>query len=112
MGRRQQVSRDGGWEPVWSRDGREIFYHDLDGRHMMAVSVAGESGLPVGEPRVLFEEPDTAPPDFVFNAASYDVAPDGRFLMISQTEASQTPMKLVVVQNWFQELERLVPTPN
>jgi hypothetical protein len=38
-------------------------------------------------------------------SASYDAAPDGRFLMISESESRRASMKLVVVLNWFEELK-------
>jgi len=44
---------------------------------------------------------------------SYDIAPDGRFLIIGSDQAdsgSGTPSNMIVVQNWFEELKRLVPT--
>jgi serine/threonine-protein kinase len=108
-GRKTQVSRDGGWEPVWSRDGKELFYRDIEGRRLMAVSVQTEPELRVSEPRFLFEEPNTPPPE-IWGSNSYDVAPDGRFVMISETENRENPMKLIVVLNWLEELNRLVPT--
>jgi len=41
---------------------------------------------------------------------TYDVAPDGkRFLMIKEASLTKTPVQLLVVQNWFEELKRLVP---
>lgn len=42
---------------------------------------------------------------------TYDVSPDGeRFLMIKQVESQAAEQKIIVVQNWFEELKRLVPT--
>jgi len=75
-GKKYTISTDGGSEPVWSRNGRELFYRN--GNKMMAVDV---STLPekVGSPKVLFEGQfgvsDTTHPD-------YDVAEDDRFLMV------------------------------
>jgi serine/threonine-protein kinase len=101
---RKRVSRDGGWQPVWSRDGKELFYRDIDGMKLMAVDIRTDPRLVVGEPRILFDEPDTPPPQ-TFRSASYDAAPDGRFLMISESESRRASMKLVVVLNWFEELK-------
>ena len=109
LGNRQLISTGGGRLPVWSRDGRELFFSSLDGRQILAVAMPG-SPLSAGRPRVLFE--------FALLAQAagnrpYDIAPDGRFVMIpgdplkSGDVASQN---LVVVQNWFEELKRLVPT--
>jgi hypothetical protein len=48
-----------------------------------------------------------------YTGRTYDVSPDGqRFLMITApgTDASPAPPSIIVVQNWFEELTRLVPT--
>jgi eukaryotic-like serine/threonine-protein kinase len=109
LGNRQQISTGGGTVPVWSREGRELFFHSLDGRQMLAVQVQSGSTLLAGRPQVLFE---TA----MFVSVSgrpYDVAPDGRFLVIrsGQTEGGGgMPSNMIVVLNWTEELKRLVPT--
>jgi Tol biopolymer transport system component len=100
-----RVSPRGGLEPVWSRDGRELFYQE--GAKLMAAEVsAQEPELRLRPPRALFEG------GFVLNTLdtgrTYDVAPDGRFLMIEPNEV--TPVSLVLVKNWVEELKRLVPT--
>jgi len=108
LGSRQQISTGGGYVPVWSRDGRELFFPSLDGRQMLAVQVRSGSTLVAGRPHVLFE---TAM-GVSFSGRPYDVAPDGRFLIIrsGQTESGGgTASNLIVVQNWFEELKRLVP---
>ncbi len=100
-----RVSPDGGREPIWSRNGSELFYQS--GRKMMTAEVASrQPELRFKQPRMLFEG------GFVPYDANvprtYDVAPDGRFLMIKEGER-QAPASLVVVQNWFEELKRLAP---
>jgi serine/threonine-protein kinase len=74
---RRLVSRGRGSEPRWSRDGRELYYKS--DTHMMAVSVDAGPGLDVGDPRPLFS---LAGYRSARNRQQYDVAPDGRFLMI------------------------------
>ena len=105
-GPRWLISTNGGREPVWSADGKELFY--LERQKMMAVTLsATTAGLDPGRPSELFELRYSA------DAPSYDVAPDGeRFIMIRPTEDSgiTTPPEMRVVLNWFEELERLVPT--
>jgi Tol biopolymer transport system component len=54
-GRRVQISTNGGREPVWSGDGRELFYRSLDGRQMMVVAVEAAQTFNAGPARVLFE---------------------------------------------------------
>jgi hypothetical protein len=97
-----QVSVDGGTEPVWSRDGRALFFRD--GVRMLAVSLIPDPTLP-GLPRVLFERPYALS---ALGVADYDVGPDGRFLMIAEPNAG-SGQTLAVVQHWFEELKRLVP---
>ncbi len=96
-----QVSLEGGIEPVWSPDGRELYYF-FGG--MMAVQIETEPTVTAGPPRVLFEGSYRTG-----GGRHYDLAPDGeRFLMIRASSSEQ----INVVLNWFEELERLVPTDN
>jgi eukaryotic-like serine/threonine-protein kinase len=103
-----RVSPNGGWEPRWSADGSELYY--LQGSSVWAVAV--EPG-----DRFAFEAPVP-----LFNTAhymniseyvnSYDVAADGRFLMIQAAgseDASGGSASIVVVENWADELKRRVP---
>ena len=108
---RQKVSQSGGWEPVWSRDGRELYYRNADGNALLAVSVETERELKIGAPKKLFDTTQMPTP-FWYGSFLYDVAPDGRFLMLHENEKRDQPMNLVVVLNWFLELERRVPTDN
>ncbi len=55
LGNRQQISTGGGRIPLWSRDGRELFFGSLDGRQMLAVPVQSGTTLVAGRPQVLFE---------------------------------------------------------
>ena len=78
LGSRQQISTAGGQRPLWSRDGREVFFVSPDSRQMFAAAVQSGTTLVAGRPQVLFE---TA----MFVTAGnrpYDIAPDGRFLII------------------------------
>jgi serine/threonine-protein kinase len=97
-----RISPDGGRNPVWSRDGRELFYEN--GPKVLSTGVVTQaSDLRVGTPRVLFEG------GFVQGSArSFDVGPDGRFLMIEANDTA-TSASIVVVQNWFEDLKRLAP---
>ena len=73
----------------------------------MVVDVKKGNDVELGRPRILFEEHDMPLPQR-FRGQLYDVAPDGRFLML--TEDSSRPTILNVVLNWTEELKRLVPT--
>ena len=77
----------------------------------MAVTVQAGTTFTTGAPEVLFEH------NYFFHddqGRRYDVIPDGeRFLMMKeggQSDAPPAPASIVVVQNWFEELRRLVPT--
>ena len=105
---KQQVSVDGGTEPVWAHNSRELFYRNGD--EMMTVAIVTEPELSVGTPRLLFEGRflGTGP---VHLRRNYDVSLDGqRFLMIKR-EQDLVPTEIIVILNWFEELKRLVPTP-
>ncbi|HEX5109173.1 MAG TPA: protein kinase, partial [Vicinamibacterales bacterium] len=101
-----RVSSDGGAEPQWARNGTELFYQS--GRKMMAAGVSyGDSTIEFKPSQVLFEG-GFVPHDGNV-PRTYDVAKDGRFLMIR--EAPQVrPRTLVLVLNWFEELKRQAPT--
>jgi len=105
-GGKWQISTDGGTEPMWNRNGRELFYRSAD--KMMAVDIAAQPNFSAGKPRMLFEGPYVPTPVFFPN---YDVSPDGqRFLMIKPVEQAQAaPTQINVVLNWFEELKRRVP---
>jgi eukaryotic-like serine/threonine-protein kinase len=95
-----QVSTDGGEEPVWSRDGRELVYRY--GFRWMTVSIDEGVTFGAGQPRVLFEGAFQN-----LNGFSHDISPDGtRFLMVQSPDA-RPATRLQVVLNWFEELRRL-----
>jgi len=88
---RTLVSSGGGFQPRWSRDGRELFY--VTGDAIMGVEVRADGS--VGVPRRLVDRAD-----YFIRFQSYDVSPDGkRFLMIRRDEGS-VPRQLNVILNW------------
>ena len=101
------VSTDGGTEPVWNPNGRELFYRS--GTRMMAVDITTERGFAPGKPAELFRG-DYVPIGAA--ATNYDVSRDGqRFLMVQRSAREHvTLMQIVVVLNWFEELKGLVLT--
>jgi serine/threonine-protein kinase len=101
-GARVQVSTGGGEEPVWSAGGRELSYRI--GTKWMAVPVQTAPEFTAGAARQLFEGPYLNIP-----GVSYDVAPDGRFLLIQPAEPEAEPTQINVVLNWFDELRRRAP---
>lgn len=105
IGRR--VSIDGGTAPVWSRDGSELYFRSAAGE-LMAVPITLAPQLLIGSPRALFQVTGTFRTSG--NAAAYDVLTDGRFVMVTEPDRPVTDRSQInVVQNWFDELERLVP---
>jgi serine/threonine-protein kinase len=104
-GGKWQISTEGGTEPVWNPNGRELFYRSGD--KMMAVDIATQPGFAAGKPRMLFEgQYEGAGP-----VANYDISPDGqRFLMIKTNEQESAPTQINVALNWFEELKKKVPT--
>jgi Tol biopolymer transport system component len=106
-GGKWQISTEGGTEPVWNRNGRELFYRSGD--KMMAVDISTQPSFAAGKPKVLFTGQYLPTPGTLSN---YDVSPDGqRFLMIKPGESTEAPpTQINVVLNWFEELKRRVPT--
>ena len=100
-----QISTAGGDEPIWSRDGRELFYVNRD--KMMAVEVHTQPAFSAGTPQLLFTGKYQASPNGV---AAYDVSPDARLLKIQPTSSEQATTQINVVINWPEELKRRVPT--
>jgi hypothetical protein len=103
-----RISQSGGRQPLWSRNGRELFY--VEGTRMMAVGIKTGRDFSFDPPTPLFEWPFVQ--DFV-EFRTYDVAADGRFLMLApvRDEASRPtpPTGIWVVQNWVEELKGIVP---
>jgi hypothetical protein len=99
---RIRISSDGGTQPRWSRDGRELYFVSK-GEVMMATPFDPSSGLPTGPPARLFDVPIS----YAFGShvpLRYDVAPDGRFLIIVRA-SKEPPPPLVLVLNWQAELK-------
>ncbi len=105
--KRWQISTAGGLEPVWARDGRELFYrHETK---MMAVQVRLGPAFTASVPTVLFAG------DFVMGGegspgrTAFDVMPDGRRFVMIKRVPSPSVTELHLVQDWFEELKRKVP---
>ena len=102
---RVPISTGGGHTPVWSPDATEIFY--MTGTAVMVVSVqdTGDTLVP-GLPEQLFSGPFDAQQRW-----NFDVAPDGASFVMVEIDPDLVPSRFQVVQHWFDELQRLVPTP-
>jgi serine/threonine-protein kinase len=105
---RWQISSAGGTKPLWARSGRELFYISSDG-YLMTVPVQATTTFTFGNPVKLLNT------RYLYGPAlrTYDVTPDGkRFLMIKEPQGVGTggpAPNMVVVLNWFQELQARVP---
>jgi serine/threonine-protein kinase len=101
-----QISNGGGVAPLWARTGRELFYVSAK-RDMMVAPVGPGAEAKIGTPQVLFHLQDDlymTPTEFY---TPFDVAPDGRFIMARiQTAGATFSAPLIVVDNWFEELQQ------
>lgn len=96
-GGRDQISTDGGSDPVWSTNGREMFFQS--GNKLMAAAIETTTELRAGVPKAVFEGP----------FESFDIAPDGqRFVLVRSAYPNLPPWPLVVVLGWSDEIERRV----
>jgi serine/threonine-protein kinase len=102
-----QISTDGGAEPLWNRNGRELFYRSA--KRMMSVQITTNPAFVASKPVVLFEK-DFATSQFPAIGIAYDVSRDGqRFLMVKEPDQAGSVPQINVVVNWFEELKRLAP---
>ena len=105
-----RISPNGGLEPVWGPGDEELFYLE-DGNKMMSVKISLEPALRFEAPQMLFEGPYLH--DSINVAPTYDVGPDGRFIMAKPLGGGESDRReLIMILNWFEELKRLVPTDN
>jgi len=113
LGKKVQISTDGGRWPLWAPDGTQLYYRN--GGKMMAVSVETEPSFKPGIPEVLFEGSYFIP---LNKGRNYDISPDGeRFLMIEgkaakngeRADEMSSRREVIVVENWFEEIKRLAP---
>jgi serine/threonine-protein kinase len=102
-----QLSTNGGFAPVWSRDGRELFYRYGD--DMCVVDVTPGPSFSASVPRVLFTKE-------VHNLsrsgdANYDVMPDGQHFVMLERDKATKPPPVILVANWLDELKKLTGHP-
>ena len=108
------VSTGGGVQPLWARNGQELFYVAATGTLMSARVERAVRRFAAATPTKLFEGRGRY---YLGSGANfgrtYDVSLDGqRFLMIKTgggTDGIAAPASITVVLNWFEELKRLAP---
>ena len=97
-GVKRTVSRNGGRQVRWSRDGKELFY--VEGSTLVAVSVSTGPSFSVATSTRLFEHPGLSGHQY----PQYDVSADGRrFVLRENVEEQGAKPAIRVVQNWYEE---------
>jgi eukaryotic-like serine/threonine-protein kinase len=103
-GSKTQVSRGGGSQPRWRRDGKELFYLSPDGK-LMAVNVTEGPIFKAGVPESLFQAfVVRGRREAVSDVLRWDVTPDGKRFLIDTAKAQSEP--LTVVLNWDAEFKK------
>ena len=101
QGAKVLVSQNGGSEPAWARNGRELFYIGVGDTSTPVIAATFESGT---EFKVTARNPLSSANEYAGATphTNYDVMPDGRFVMVRQGKLSE----IVVIQNWKAEVKR------
>ena len=104
-GSKTPISRDGGSQPRWRRDGKELFYSSPDGK-LMAVDVSEGPIFKASVPKTLFQVPvaQIGHNEGGLQVLGWDVAPDGKSFLIDTATISSEPV--TVVLNWTAELKK------
>ncbi len=109
-GGKWQISDEGGSQPVWSRDGRRLYYRTDGGIMMADVDAVGET-FRAGKPRPAITGTYVGGLGGVqagnYFFSDYDVAPDGSFVLFSGDEMPEGVTTAKLVTGWFSELQRL-----
>jgi serine/threonine-protein kinase len=95
------ISSGGGGTPVWAHSGKELFFRDTTG-DVFAASLTVSPRFTSGKPRRLFAAPYDR-----FPYGSYSVSPDDQRILMVHQVSPNTPDQLIVVENWFEELNGL-----
>jgi DNA-binding winged helix-turn-helix (wHTH) protein/Tol biopolymer transport system component len=99
-GPRQQVSVNGGLQPRWRSDGKELFY--VEGDRLMSLPVSAGKKFSAGIPAALMKSEslrDYANP----NSRTYAVSPDGNRILLLEQTGPQAPPVIRIVRNWYSE---------
>jgi serine/threonine-protein kinase len=101
---RWQVSVGGGRQPLWSRDGRELFYRNFDGA-LLSVPVTRNPTFTAGRPQKILDNRSYIGRGRSLAGRTYDVSPDGRRFLLLKAQSADTT-SFVIVVNWTEELKR------
>jgi serine/threonine-protein kinase len=106
-GSKWPISSGGGTEPVWAKNGRELFFRNGD--KIMSAEIIMHPKFSSGKPKVILQGNYERSP---VSRANYDVSPDGRrFIMIKESGREAAPTQLNIVFNWFEELKSRARSP-
>ena len=100
---RVPISHRGGYQPRWRRDGKELLYLTGDGK-LMSVDVTLSPAFKASAPKALFQPPIFGGAANNRNREYWDIAPDGRFLVLTNSGDASAP--LTVVLNWQAALKK------
>ncbi len=100
----QQMTKEGGYAPVWSPNGDELFYRNTD--KLMVIEVTTEPSLQAGNSKELFTAPLTLYSETI-TQADYDIHPDGQKFLMLESAAEVTSLNVIL--NWGEELKERVP---
>jgi Tol biopolymer transport system component len=115
-GETHQITTSGGRDPVWSPDGKQLFYNTQPDNtkegHLFSVDVRVQAPFTVGKPT-----PIPIPGAILGGAGrNYDITPDGKFVVVvpapnaqGEQQTNRAPQQINVVLNWFTELQQRVP---
>jgi serine/threonine-protein kinase len=110
-GGKWQISSGGGAYPMWSRNGRELFFETVDNRIMVAAYTVNGESFVAGKPRLWSEKKLAG--GRANSVKNFDLAPDGKrvaALMPADTpESQQSQNHVIFLENFFDELRRRVP---
>lgn len=102
-GAKWRVSKDGGVEPVWNHDGKELFYLNRDGQ-LVSIEIRGGTALQAGATKLLFKPCDAA--YGVFTSARYDAAADGKRFLVACPAPQSDRLRMIAVVNWQRDLKK------
>ncbi len=104
-----KVSVNGGDQPRWGKNGKELFY--VEGTTLMTVPLSGSEGFSAGVPKPLFDNPGLLAGAGL--KPQYDVSDDGQRVVLVEPVGDETakPRSIHVVQNWFAEFRDRQPNP-
>jgi hypothetical protein len=102
------ISQGGGQDPLWARNGKQLFFRSWTQVGLLqvwVVDIRTDGDFSVSKPRLLFEKPGYLPG----SSRNWDISSDDqRFLMVTREEPKLPPVtEMILVQNWFEELKRL-----